>query len=107
MEKSAISFANRGVPSLLVLSVPDELAAQGVSIRCFAIPILSRRGGLLLNLPRGVVSEDALIDSLHVEDDSGMLGPSKGVSAHLCEEDEDGNIVVRQDSVNSLVIEFF
>ena len=106
MEKSAISFADRGVPSLLVLSVPDELAAQGVSIRCFAIPILSRRGGLLLNLPRGVVSEDALIDSLHVEDDSGMLGPSKGVSAHLCVEDEEGNIVVRQDSVNSLVIDF-
>ncbi len=91
---------------MLVLSVPDELAAQGVSIRCFAIPILSRRGGLLLNLPRGVVSEDALIDSLHVEDDSGMLGPSKGVSAHLCVEDEEGNIVVRQDSVNSLVIDF-
>ena len=106
MEKSAISFADRGVPSLLVLSVPDELAADGESIRCFAIPILCRRGGLLLNVPRGVVSEDALIDSLHVEDDSGMLGPSKGVSAHLCEEDEEGNIIVRQDSVNSLVIDF-
>ena len=101
-----MNFADKGAPSLLVLSVPDELACNGSSVRCFAVPILSRRGGLLLNIPRGVVSEDALIDSLHVVDESHLLGPSKGVSAHLCEEDEEGNIVLRQESVNSLVIDF-
>ena len=101
-----MSFAEKGVPSLLVLSVPDEIASSGSSVHCFAVPILSRRGGLLLNIPRGVISEDGLIDSLQVEDESCLLGPSKGVSAHLCEEDEEGNIALRQESVNSLVIDF-
>ena len=101
-----MSFAEKGAPSLLVLSVPDEIASNGSSVHCFAVPILSRRGGFLLNIPRGVISEDALIDSLQVEDESCLLGPSKGVSAHLCEEDEEGNIALRQESVNSLVIDF-
>lgn len=60
----------------------------------------------MLNIPRGAVSEEALLDSLHGVDEAALLGPSKGISAHLSEEDEEGNIVVRDDLVNSLVVDF-
>lgn len=106
MEKSAIVFADRGAPTLLVLSIPSELSEQSQPIDCFAIPVLSRRDGLLLNIPRGAVSEEALLESLHGVDETALLGPSKGIPARLSEEDDEGNVVVRDEVVNSLVVDF-
>ena len=73
-----IQFADSGPPSLLILSVPADLSFSGTAVECFAVPILKRSGGFLLNVPRGVVSEDALIDALSGEDRDSILGPSKG-----------------------------
>ena len=63
-------------------------------------------GGVLLNLPRGVVSEDLLIESLHVAEPDALFGPSKGINSKMCVEDDNGDVVASEVTVNSLVIDF-
>ena len=46
-------------------------------------------GGLLIAIPKGVVSEEALLDANLLEDD-GIVGPSKEFEAELLEEPEEG-----------------
>ena len=99
-----IQFADSGPPSLLILSVPADLSFSGTAVECFAVPILKRSGGFLLNVPRGVVSEDALIDALSGEDRDSILGPSKGVDVSLHEEDSEGNLVDIGSRANTLLI---
>ena len=106
MEKHAITFADKGDATLLVLSVPDEFSAKDQLLECYAIPVLSRSGGLLLNIPRGVVSDDVLIDALQGADEDALFGPSKGVLTKLCEEDDERNVVVRPENCSSLVVDF-
>ena len=106
MDKALIALAEQGEPSLLILSTPAEFAASGLSSDCLALPILSRQGGILLCVPRGVISEDLLIDSLQGTDDDAFLGPSKGVEAHLIEEDDNGQLVQLAQKVNCLVVDF-
>lgn len=101
-----MTFADRGEPSLLVLSVPAEFTSQDRALECFCIPVFARDGGVLLNVPRNVVSEDILIDSLEVVEADALIGPSKGVTTNLCYENEDHQIVVRAVPTNSLVIDF-
>lgn len=106
MDKQSLIFSDRGHPTLLVLSVPSEFTVNASAIDCFCVPVLSRDGGVLLNLPRGVVSEDLLIDSLHVAEPDALLGPSKGITSKMCVEDDNGDVVVSEVTVNSLVIDF-
>ena len=101
-----MSFADKGDPTLLVLSVPEEFSAKEKPLESFAVPVLSRRGGLLLNLPRGVISEDILIDALQGSEEDAMFGPSKGIITRLCEEDDERNVVVRPGNFSSLVVDF-
>ena len=101
-----IQFADSGPPSLLILSVPADLSFSGTAVECFAVPILKRSGGFLLNVPRGVVSEDALIDALSGEDRDSILGPSKGFDVSLHEEDSEGNLVDIGSRANTLLIDF-
>ena len=101
-----ISFAEAGDPVLLILSVPAEFAASNSDTDCFAIPVMNRAGGFLLCLPRGVISEDVLIDCLSGEDVSHVLGPSKGVPVQLHEEGEDQVAVPVPGSVNVMLVDF-
>ena len=90
MEAGSFSFANQGDPSLLIFRCPEEISQSGSEVECFAFAVQPRVGGLLLCLPRNVVSEEALIAALSAEDDS-MLGPSKLIRVQLCEEVDDGS----------------
>ena len=101
-----ISFAEAGDPVLLILSVPAEFAATGSDTDCFAIPVLSRQGGFLLCVPRGVLSEDALIDCLSGEDASHVLGPSKGIAVQLHEEGEEQAVVPVPGTFNVMLVDF-
>lgn len=101
-----IQFADQGPPSLLILTVPAAYSFNGNVTECYAIPVLKRSGGFLLNVPRGVVSEDALIDALSGEDRDNILGPSKGVEVSLHEEDYDRNLVALEARANTLLIDF-
>jgi len=106
MDKQSLTYADKGEPSLCVLSVPAEFTIQEVPLECFCIPVLSRDGGILLNIPRNVISEDVLIDSLEVVEADALIGPSKRVITNLCYENEDHQVVVRAVPTNSLVIDF-
>ena len=101
-----IPFAEAGDPGLLILSVPAEFSASGDDSECFAIPVMSRNNGFLLCVPRGVISEDALIDALAGEDVNAVLGPSKGIPVQLQEEGEDQAILPVSGTFNVLLVDF-
>ena len=106
MEKQSLIFSERGNATLCVLSVPSEFTGLDHSFDCFCVPVLSRNGGMLLNIPRNVFSEEILIDSLHVAEADALLGPSKGVQTNLWLEDDSQNIVVQPTPTSSLVVDF-
>ena len=101
-----IAFLDRGDPSLLILSVPEEYGEGGRSSKCFALPVLSRTGGLLLCVPRGCLSEELLVDMMATEDSSFMIGSSKGITVSLVEEGGDGQPVLVGAQSNCLIVDF-
>ena len=84
-----IRYANQGDPNLLVFKVPPQFTASSSDEQCFVLPVVGRGGGLLIAIPNGVVSDEALLDAALLEDD-GLLGPSKEFEAELLEESEEG-----------------
>ena len=76
-----------GDHSLLVFSIPQELAHGGEITEAYAIPIQSRRGGMLLALPLQALDNDKLIDAMSGEGDE-MVGPSRSFQANLIAEGE-------------------
>lgn len=101
MQKSEISFADRGDPTTLVFEVPSEISRTGQQVQSFALPLLSRQGGLLVALPLHAIQENALLTA-SLEEDDGILGPSHEFSADLMVDDDAGGEVslgVRQDFI--------
>ena len=92
MDFDSITFASQGESSLLIFRCPEEISQNGVEVECFAQPIFPRTNGLLLCIPRNVISEEAMIAAL-TADEEGFLGPTKLIQAPLCEESEDGATV--------------
>ena len=90
-QKASIRYAAVGEPGLLVLEVPPEIATGEVQCASYAIPIMARRSGMLLCVPVGVLSADAL-ELGNAADDDSLLGPSLRGSAPLIEELEDGAV---------------
>lgn len=101
MQKSDISFADRGDPTTLVFDIPGEISRTGQQVQSFALPLLSRQGGLLVALPLHAIQESALMTA-SLEEDDGLLGPSHEFSADLIVEDDTGGEVslgVRRDFI--------
>lgn len=71
---------------------------------CYAFPILQRRGGLLLALPEGFLSEELLLDGA-VDGAEGAVGPSKVFEATLLEEDESGSLAPTEFVKSFLVVD--
>ena len=92
MERRQINFASQHQdPSLLVLTVPAEIAVGGEEISALATPLDARRGGLLLAIPCGLIAESALAPAGGFTDDT-LLGPSHEFEMDMFEEDEGGNV---------------
>lgn len=89
MEKQQLKWVVDGDQSLLVFSIPSELAHGGEVTETYAIPIQSRRGGMLLALPMQALDNDKLIEQMAGEGEE-MIGPSKSFVANLLAEDEAG-----------------
>ena len=106
MEKRLIRFAEEGTPSTLLFHVPEGISMDGTELVSFAIPVKARTNGLLLCLPRGVVSEEALIQSLAGDDVNSLLGPSKLIEVSLCEEGENGAVVALPGTAHCYVVDF-
>ena len=92
MDFDSIAFASQGEASLLVFRCPEELSQNGSEVECYALAILPRTNGMLLCLPRNVISEEAMIAALGAGEE-GLLGPTKLIQAPLCEESEDGTTI--------------
>ena len=106
MEKSVIGFSSVGEATLLVLSIPGDFAASGEEgSACFALPIVSRQGGLTLAVPVAALDAERLVDQLTVEDGS-LLGPSKSFSTPLLVESEDGTVGPSGNDVRFMVVDF-
>lgn len=101
-----IRCADAGVPTTLLLHVPDGISADGSEITCFAVPVKFRAGGVLLCVPRGVLSEEALIQALSGEDPSSLLGPSKLLEVPLVEEADGGEVISLSESAHMYVVDF-
>lgn len=85
-----MKFANSPTPSLLVFDVPGLIAAGGEDTVTYALPLVSRSGGLLLAFPAGVIDDDAFPSSAADEDQ--MVGPGRTFEdIELYEEDDAGS----------------
>jgi hypothetical protein len=90
LSREQLTFVGRGDDSLLlVFTPPQEHVNVNVPNSCMAIPVLPREGGMLLAVPDGFLSNDALLDASAAED-ADILGPSRDFVAPLLEEDESG-----------------
>ncbi len=105
MERSKLRFATAGDPNLLVFEVPAELAFDGSVKQAYAIPIKSRKGGLLLGLPLHCLDADKLIDEMSGEGD-GILGPSKSFLCPLLVEDDSGFVGPAESNCRLIVVDF-
>ena len=101
-----IGFSSVGEATLLVLSILGDFAASGEEgSACFALPIVSRQGGLTLAVPVAALDAERLMDQLTVEDGS-LLGPSKSFSTPLLIEAEDGTVGPSGSEVRFMVVDF-
>ena len=89
----------------MVFKPNSDLLAHAEAEECRAIPVLSRRGGLLLAVPYGCLSADAILEAMLAVDESSLLGPSHEFIASLLEEDESGNEVVVDAPCQYVVID--
>ena len=105
MEKSAVRWAERGEFSLLVASLPAEICKDGEATICYAIPMSSRRGGLLLALPLEALDADNLAAAMTTEDE-GLLGPSRSFLSPLVAEDEENAVVQIGVNCRYMVVDF-
>lgn len=105
MDKSSIKYAKDGDASLLVLSVPEEISASHSVVSCYAVPVLSRRNGMMLMVPFTVLDQEKLIDELQ-HDGDGLLGPSKSFVSELASEDDEGTLTLLGIQCRYLVVDF-
>ena len=90
MDRRQIAFASdQEEPSLLILTVPAELALGGEEVQAFAVPLDARRGGLLLALPCGLFADEHLNPAGGFVEDA-LLGPSHEFEVGMLEADESG-----------------
>ena len=98
-------YASRGDAGLLVLELPAEFAQGDESIQTFALPILSRAGGLLLAVPQNAIDENLLIAGMQPNADS-LVGPNKMMEAPLFEEEEGGTILTVRNACKFFLVDF-
>ena len=76
----------------------------GAAPSCFVIPLLARRGGLLVMVPDEFLDPNLLLDAMQGEEE-GMIGPSKDFVSALVEEDDEGRPVPLGRSCNVMVLD--
>ena len=83
MEKQRIKFSHEGDPSLLVLSLPQDLTASGEAIDVFGVPLFARRGGLLIAVPDASLAPSLLAFDEDATSGDSLIGPGDVFSAAL------------------------
>ena len=81
--------------------MPGEISNSGQSLQSFALPLMGRNGGMLLALPSHAIADASLLDA-GLQEDDGLLGPSREFSADLIAEDDAGaevSLGIRQEFI--------
>lgn len=105
---SALKTIEKGQPGLYVLGWPlpgDHSLPKVDYRRGFAVPVISRQGGVLLAVPLDFLPQEALVAGLNASADT-VLGPSMTVEVPAVEEDDAGEEVETEISVPVLLVDF-
>ena len=88
------------------LALPGDTSLPRVSHRRgFAIPVISRVGGVLLAVPLDFLPQEALVSGLNATADT-VLGPSMTVEVPAVEEDEAGEEIESEATMAVLLVDF-
>ena len=89
----------------MVVEVPDFIAPFGVSHAVFGLPVMRRKGGMLLAVPLNAMDDEKLVDELAAEGE-GLLGPSKSFISELTTEEEEGGMALLGVQCRFMVVDF-
>lgn len=94
MELKSVKTLDKGPLLLHILQLPQfQLEDQFVEpLEVFAVPIFTRKNGLLLALPMNSIPEEIMLSGVDPSGDQ-LLGPCTVVSVSLAAEQEDGTEV--------------
>ena len=99
-----VRFASRGDPSLLVWCIAREFSSTSSDQQAFCLPLMSRDGGMLVAVPQDVLNDTVLLAAALNEDD-GLLGPSREFQAEVVVENDEGAEVGTGDRQDFLVVD--
>ena len=89
---------------LYLLQLPPEYLQETNSTETFAIPIMTRSGGVLLAVPLGYIQEVFLTQGETAAPDA-LIGPSRILSVLGVEEEEDGTEVPTGQEMQLVVVD--
>lgn len=105
---SSLKTIEKGQPGLYVLGwpLPGGHSLPRVDFRRgFAIPVISRVGGVLLAVPLDFLPQEALVSGLSATAET-ILGPSITIEAPAVEEDEVGEEIESEVQIALLLVDF-
>ena len=102
MDKQLIKWPSEGDFSTLILQLPSEFATCD---SFFAIPLISRNGGLLMAIPSGTLKPEIVARGQSAEE-ADLVGPSSEIGADMLEEDDEGQCVQLEEQSSVLVVDF-
>ena len=105
---SSLKTIEQGQPGLYVLGwpLPGDHSVPRVEYRTgFAIPVISRVGGVLLAVPVDFLPADALVTGLNATAET-VLGPSMTVEVPAIEEDDAGDEIEADLTIPVLLVDF-
>jgi len=103
--KSSMKYCSTGEPTLLVLAIPGVVISEDSFSECFAVPVASRNGGLLVALPDLSVGPQAFAPDEDPDSDT-LVGAAKRLEVPVIEEGQDGSTVVTGISHGVVVLDF-
>ena len=107
MELKSVKTLDKGPLLLHILQLPQfQLEDQFVEpLEVFAVPIFTRKNGLLLALPMNSIPEEIMLSGVDPSGDQ-LLGPCTVVSVSLAAEEEDGTEVTLDMETEVILADF-
>ena len=102
---TSIKTAEKDFLTLYVLKLPIEGLPLTEEAEAFVVPVMEREKGLLLALPVGFLPEVWTLQGLDASEDS-PFGPFTEIVVQAMEEDEVGQEVPLDTSINCLLMDF-
>ena len=93
MKMKAIKTVDQGLAFQYILKAPNDLAVVPDSGETLVVPVLKRKGGLMLAVPKGFFFQETL-DQANAAAPTDLLGPNTAVVVPAVFEEEDGSETV-------------